>query len=461
MKPNILLIQPKFGPGYFSEIRQPPLGLAYIAGALREAGYDRIRILDAAFSKDQQADIDEALALDPPDIVGVSLTTPLFDTALDLSRAIKDRRPGTKVIWGGVHPTLFPGEMAGLEPVDHVVFGEGERTIVELVRFLELGRMPDGVPGVAFRNGDRVIVNPPRPLVANLDELPMPAYDLLPIGRYSSPQASHTPLGVMITSRGCPFRCIFCDSRVVLGKKYRAYSAPRMIEEWRILVRDFGVKEIVFKESDFTLDKERVQKFCELLIREPKKIPWSCNGRVGMVDQALLREMRRAGCRLIQYGVESGEQRILDTLQKEITISEIVETFRLTREAGIRTVANIMIGNPGDTRKTIAKTIALAKRLRADFANIQMCAPFPGTELHRMAVENRWILNSEARLPWTTDACTMNATEIPTPELERIFRRAYRSFYLRPATIWRRVRSLSFEDWRISLRGLRRVIGLP
>jgi anaerobic magnesium-protoporphyrin IX monomethyl ester cyclase len=171
--------------------------------------------------------------------------------------------------------------------------------------------------------------------------------------------------------------------------------------------------------------------------------------------------MRRAGCQLIQYGVESGEQRILDTLKKGITVPQVIETFRLTREAGIRTVANIMIGNPGDTRETIARTVALTKGLKADFANIQMCAPFPGTELHRMAAENGWIRGGRGRTPWRTDSCSMNATNIPTPELEKIFKRAYRSFYLRPATIWRRAKRLSLEDWRTSLRGLRRVVGWP
>lgn len=459
MGPNILLIHPKLERSYFAEIRLPPLGLAYLAGALREAGYNRVRLLDANLSKDPRVDIDEALTLDPPDIVGLSLTTPLFKTALDLSRTIKARRPQTRIIFGGVHPTLFPGDVAGQESVDYAVFGEGERTIVELVRTVEQGSEPGGIPGVAFRQNGRVVVNSGRPLIADLDDLPLPAYDLLPIRRYSNPQASHAPLGMMLTSRGCPFQCIFCDNHVVLGKKYRAYSAPRMIEELRILVHRFGVKEIMFKESDFALDRERVHTFCELLLREPKKVFWSCNGHIGKMDSALLREMRRAGCRLIQYGVESGEQRVLDTLKKGITIAQVVETFRLTRQAGIRTVANIMIGNPGDTRESIARTIGLAKSVKADFANIQFCAPFPGTELHRLAVQNGWLLPDRDPLRLRTDSCSMNATDIPTPELEGMLKRAYRSFYLRPAYVWRRVVTLSLEDWRVNVRGLLRVVG--
>jgi radical SAM superfamily enzyme YgiQ (UPF0313 family) len=267
-------------------------------------------------------------------------------------------------------------------------------------------------------------------------------------------------MGMMLTSRGCPFRCIFCDNHIVLGRKYRAYSAPRILEEWRILTRDFGVKEIMFKESDFTLDRERVREFCALVSKEPVLIPWTCNGHIGLLDFDLLRVMRRAGCRLIQYGVESGDQAVLDRLQKGITVSQVVETFRLTRQAGIRTVANIMIGNPGDTRETIAKTVSLAKRIKADFANIQYCAPFPGTELHRQAVENGWFLDRNDPFRLRTDALSMNATAIPTPELRGMLKKAYRSFYFRPAYVGRRIGSLHIEDWRVNIRGLLRLVGI-
>ena len=460
MGPNILLIHPKLENSYFAEIKLPPLGLAYIAGALRAAGYDRVRIVDANLSRNSFSEIHKAVAADPPDIVGLSLTTPVFEISLEISRMLKRLKPGTKIIFGGVHPTLFPRDVASLESVDYVVFGEGERTAVELIKAFEKEREPEGLRGVAFKKDGRVIVNAPRPLVENLDELPMPAYDLLPVRRYSNPQAAHAPLGMMLTSRGCPFQCIFCDNHVVLGKRFRANSARRMIEEWRILVRGFGVKEIMFKESDFTLDRERVREFCELLMQEPKKAFWTCNGHIGNLDLALLRDMRRAGCRLIQYGVESGDQNILDTLKKGITVQQIIKTFRLTRQAGIRTVANVMIGNPGDTRETIAKTIDLTKRIKADYANIQFCTPFPGTELYSMAAENKWFLDDGDPLRLRTDSCSMNATNIPTPEFGGMLKKAYRSFYLRPAYIWRRVGSLSIEDWRVNVRGLLRLAGM-
>jgi anaerobic magnesium-protoporphyrin IX monomethyl ester cyclase len=460
MNPNILLIHPKLANSYFDRVQLPPLGLAYIAGALRKAHYDRVRILDANLSRNPAFDIQKALTSDPPDIVGLTSTTPLFRTSLEISRTVKRLNPGTKVIFGGVHPTLFPRDVAAEETVDYVVFGEGEETVVELLRALDKKREPEGMEGVAFRRDGRVVLNAPRPPVENLDELPVPSYDLLPVARYGNPLACRAPLGMMLTSRGCPFQCIFCDNHVILGKKYRAYSAPRMIEEVRILVRGFKVREIMFKESDFTLDRERVQRFCELMDQERNKVVWSCNGHVGRMDLVLLRAMRRSGCRLIQYGVESGDQRILDALKKGTTISQIIETFRLTRQAGLKTVANIMIGNPGDTRETIARTIALVKSIKADYANIQFCTPFPGTELNRMATANGWILGDGDPFGLRTDSCSMNATNIPTPELEGMLKRAYRSFYLRPGYIWRRFGRLSLEEWKFNIRGVLRMVGI-
>lgn len=460
MGPKVLLVHPKLEASFFSDIRLPPLGLAYLAGALRAAGYSAVRILDANIVRDPEAELERVLAADLPDFVGLSVTTPVFRAAQRYSRLVRSRLPKATIVWGGVHPTVLPRETAAEEAVDYVVLGEGERTIVELVRALELGGSPDGIPGIAFRKAGGIAVSARPPFLEDLDKLPLPAYDLLKLRSYSNPQSAHSPLGMMITSRGCPHSCIFCVNQAVLGKKYRMYSPARMIAEVRLLIRDFGVREIMFKESDFTLDHSRVREFCELLLGEPRKISWSCNGHLGLTDRELLRTMRRAGCRLIQYGVESGDERVLKTLKKGTSEALAAETFRLTRDAGIKTVANLMIGNPGDTRESIARTIALPRTLRADMANFQFCAPFPGTELHHLAATNGWFLPGRDAFCLRTDSCSMNATNIPTPELEGMLRKAYRSFYLRPGYILRRALSPHAEDWRANVRGFLRVMGV-
>jgi len=457
---KILLIHPRMEKNFFAEAKLPPLGLASIAAALRSAGHRDIRILDANVSKNPESDIKKALCEYSPDIAGVSLTTPLLKAALQTARLIKSFRQEIKVVFGGVHPTLFPREMAERESVDCVVFGEGEITICELADCFQKDKEPEGTLGVAFKKGGRVIMNAPRPLIENLDTLPYPAYDLLSFSKYHDPQARRAPFSTMITSRGCPFRCIFCDTGVVLGKKYRANSAPRVFEEMMILIREYGIKEIMFKESEFTLDQERVSELCRLLIREKAKVTWSCNGHIGRMKFSMLEDMRRAGCRLIQYGVESGDQKILDILKKGTTISEIIETFEMTRKAGLKTVANLMIGNPGETEESISRTMTLTKRIKADFANIQALTPFPGTELYQMAVQNGWFQEGLDLAGLRSDTFTMNATALTADELRVMFKKAYRSFYLRPGYILSRLLTLNRNEWKMNFLGLFKIAGL-
>ncbi len=405
------------------------------------------------------SDVASAVRSDPPDLVGVSLTTPLLASAVRISRAIKGLRPEAKIVFGGVHPSLFPEETARERSVDSVVFGEGERTIVELAAAVREGRDPDGVAGVAFRKGDGIVRNAPRPLTEDLDEFPPPAYDLLSLRRYFEPMTVRKPFTTMITSRGCPHACIFCSSSAILGRRYRAQSPRRILEEVKLLVREHGIREIMFKESEFTLDRERAREFCGLLAREKLDVTWSCNGHVGNMSLPLLEDMRRAGCRLIQYGVESGDQAILDRLKKGTTIAEIRETFALTRRAGIRTVANVMIGNPGETREAILGTMALTRSIRADFANIQVLTPFPGTELHGMALKNGWFLEDADPDRLRTDTFAMNATSLSTEELKGMFKKAYRSFYLRPGYLMSRLFTLSPHEWKMNVRGLFKILG--
>lgn len=457
---KILLIHPRLENNFFRESALPPMGLAFVAGALREAGHRDVRILDANLSEDPMSDVESAVRSHSPDLVGVSLTSPLLEAALRISRTIKGLRPEAKIVFGGVHPSLFPEETARELSVDHVVFGEGERTIVELAESVRAGRDPDGVAGVAFRKDGAVVRNAPRPLTEDLDELPAPAYDLLPLRHYYEPMAVRRPFTTMITSRGCPHSCIFCNTSAVLGKRYRTQSPRRILEEMKLLVREHGIREIMFKESEFALDQERAREFSALLAREKLGVIWSCNGHVGRMPFPLLQDMRRAGCRLIQYGVESGDQEVLNGLKKGTTIAEIRETFALTRRAGIRTVANLMIGNPGETREAILRTIALARSIRADYANIQVLTPFPGTELHGMALRNGWFLEDADPGRYRTDSFAMNATRLPTEELSGLFKKAYRSFYLRPGYLMRRLFTLSPHEWRMNVRGLFKILGI-
>ena len=229
--------------------------------------------------------------------------------------------------------------------VDFAVHGEGERTAVELLAAIAGADSLDRIPGIAFLDGGRTRVNGARALVANLDDLPPAAYDLLPLGRYSTPFSAKRNVISMVTSRGCPYRCTFCDAFVVHGRKYRAHSAERVVEEIRGLADRYAIREVVFKDSEFTLERARVERLCDLLLGGGPRITWTCSARVNCVDGPLLRKMAAAGCRVIQFGVESADPVVLDALKKRITIEKVREAFRAARAAGIGTVANLMVGH--------------------------------------------------------------------------------------------------------------------
>lgn len=451
-----LLVCPQNPERFYDFVKLPPLGVAYVAAALRAAGH-QVEILDTTLVRRPEAAFAAAVAKYEPAIVGFSASASTFKPALALAGHLRRARPNAQTVFGGVHPTWRPAEVAAEPAVDYVVFGEGEVTAVELFNALEKGQKPVDIKGVAFRNDGTVVVNEPRQLVENLDSLPLPAYDLLPVTSYSTPQASRLPLMAMITSRGCPYHCIFCDAHLVFGRKYRFHSPERTFAEMLLLKKRFAVRQIAFKDSEFTLNLERVDRLCDLIISERLDLLWTCNGRVGRLPLPLLQKMRRAGCRMIWYGVESGDQSILETLKKQITLDEARETFRLTRLAKIRTVANFLVGNPGETSASLAKTLNLALELKPDFVNFLRLVPYPGTALLKMAEASGWLKGGPDMARSAPDRA-MNATALTDEQLEQAYRRLYRRFYLRPSYLIRRAFVTTAHGWKTNARGLLKLL---
>lgn len=456
---KVLLIYPKREDDLFEDIRIPPLGIAYLAAVLREAGH-QAALIDANVEANAFHAIRARLEAFRPDVVGISVVSELYRTSLKIAAMAKEALPGVTVIMGGSHPTVFPGSVAAEGDVDYVVRGEGEDTIVELVAALESGGSVRGIRGIAYKDGDRIAVEPARPLVRDLDRLPFPAYDLLPVGRYAPPQASRLPFMGMITSRGCAYRCTFCDARVVMGGTYRSHSPERTLAEVDSLVRTFGIREIMFKDSEFVQDRDRTERLCDLLAAARLPVSWTCNGRIGRTDLALMRRMKAGGCTLIMFGVESGSQTVLDRLRKGFTVAEARRTFREAREAGLMTSANFLIGNPGETAEDVRATIRLAREIGADFAYFDYLFPYPGTELHRTAVDEGWIPEDFDPAAVQVFRCPMNATLMDAAELPRHLRKAYRSFYFRPRFVLGRLLTLNPFAWRNNIRGVRRILML-
>ncbi|MDD1632929.1 MAG: B12-binding domain-containing radical SAM protein, partial [Methylococcaceae bacterium] len=283
---RVLLVHPARDDTIDRLIRLPPLGLACVGGALRAAGHE-VRIVDAAVLPRRENGLAALLTGWRPQVVGISASTAVLAPALAVATTVKEHDPDVVTLLGGVHATLNPAEVVREGAVDVAVHGEGERTAVELLAALARREPLDRIPGIAYRDGEKPRVNVMRAPVADLDELPFPAYDLLPMGSYSTPFSTPGMVTSMVTSRGCPYPCTFCDAFVVHGRKYRAQSAERVVAEIRLLVREHGVREVLFKDSEFTLDRGRVERFCDLMIAGGLRVSWTCSARVDRVDGSL------------------------------------------------------------------------------------------------------------------------------------------------------------------------------
>lgn len=456
---KVLLINPSLEDNRFEFTKVPPLGLAYIASMLRSANHD-VAFFDTALSTDISHDIKQRVTSYKPDIVGITCVTSLFKPAMRILNLIKNLDSTIIKIVGGVHPTLLTNEVLSEDAVDYVILGEGEYTIVELLNAIKTSKEPVGIKGVGYKKDGNHIINEPRPPVEDLDSLPMPAYDIFELNRYYTLHVPRRPFATMITSRGCPYRCIFCCATAVSGKKFRAHSAKNILSQIMHLQKHFQVKSIAFRDSEFTLNIKRVNELCDLLIEKKLNILWSCNSRVGHLGSDILEKMKKAGCYLIQYGVESGSQKILNVLKKDITIDAVRKSFFLTRKAKISSIANFMIGNPYETKEDIEMTIRLAKEIRPDYALFSFAMPFPGTELYAMAVKNDWFIEGHNIYTMRTEHCCINGTNMDTADLKTMLKKAYRSFYFRPSYIIGQLMAFNTYKYAINAGGLLRIANL-
>lgn len=435
-----------YGPYENAENVLPPIGLASLAAVCREAG-KKVSIIDAVAERLSLEETARRVVALRPAAAGISAATVAIENAALLAGLVKKGLPGTPILVGGPHVTAVPEKTLSLfNAIDIAVIGEGERTILDLLDALGRGGDLSAVQGIAFRNGGGVTVTPPRPFIEDLDSLPMPAYDLLPdLARLYRPAAHNfkrLPSTSMLTSRGCPGRCIFCDLKT-FGNRCRRNSIPYTMRVVEYLTGTFGIRDLRIPDDTFVISKKHVLAFCDELLARGLDVSWSCQARVNLVDPELLRAMRRAGCWQIDYGIESGSQKIMDTLRKGITREQALRALRWTRDAGIQTKGYFMLGSPGETPETIRETIAFAREAALDSFQVSFFTPFPGSpvydEIARHGVlEEQWGSMSI----WNPVFVPRGMTKA---ELVDASRRALRSFYLRPRTILRyltRIRSL-------------------
>ncbi|MBM3255168.1 MAG: radical SAM protein [Candidatus Omnitrophica bacterium] len=420
-----------------------PLGLAYIAAVLEQSGYE-VQVIDAKAERLSNNEVIKRLLDFKPRIVGLTSSTPDICAAISLAKQIK-AQDGPILFIGGTHVSALPEETMQEACFDYGIVGEGERTVVELADAISKGDRENirHIKGLVLRDGPKIVCTPPREYIDDLDTLPFPARHLFPaLSKYTYLYYKSLPLATIITSRGCPYQCTFCD-RAVFGNRVRMRSINNILDEIEMLVKDYGVREINIVDDLFTLSRQRIEEFCQGLLSRDIRISWACMARADCVNPDILKTMKQAGCWRINYGIESGNQRILDAIKKNVTLEAIERAVRWTSMLGIRSLGFFILGLPGEDERSVRNTLSFANKLPLDRVVFFIAQPLPGTEIYKTAL-SEGKLNKEVdyryyHLYCFTEKLSFVTEGLTAGILKRYRKKAYRDFYLRPGYIFRQL----------------------
>jgi len=412
---KVLLIQPSTSSN--TQKVFIPVGLAYLGSSLEQVGH-KVKIIYTFNSKKGITEFKKELKNYDPDVVGISSTTIDIHICLQLVDLVKVHNPNCLTVLGGAHPTVCAKEILDLNSnVDAIVRGEGEITLTEL---LEKKNKEDfgTVKGITFKLNGKMIENPGRENIEDLDSLPFPAYHLLPMETYKNWRKlfnvfpfrkAGSSYASITSSRGCPFACIFCSSRRMWGKKWRIRSPENVIEELKLLRYKYNKKYIYFLDDTSTVNKDRMLKICDLIRKEGIDIAWECSTRVDLFDKDLASTLKKSGCVNVYLGLESGVQETLDFISKGVKIEDSIRSVKIAKEAGLTVESNFMIGIPGETREKINQTIYFAKKLDIEYPSFTILTPYPGTKLYEYAERNNLLLTKD----WSKYNLTASVMKVP------------------------------------------------
>jgi len=453
---EITLINPKLKT--WSPNIYPPLGLCYIAASLEQAGHD-VDILDMNSHRVSDKAMLKRISQSP--LVGIGGLVTEYAEVVRLVKVIKDTDENKIVVLGGPLATTHSEELLVASGADVAVVGEGEQTIVELVGAIEQGSSKELIKGIVYQDEGRVIAHPPRVLERDLDSIPHPARHLLDMRQYSTHHFQTFGIKVpkmksttAITSRGCPYMCSFCD-RNTAGLKWRARSPEDIVSEMRELRDGYDTHGFVFNDDTFVVNRKRVLDFCSLLKKELPDVSWYCNGRVNLMDEEMIEAMAGCGCVGLAYGIESGNQGILDSVKKQITLEQVERITALTKKHGIHVTGYFMLGILGDTKQTIRETMGFAEKLGLDFYGFGITSPIPGTEMYAQAVEKGLVEKGKRLEDWSFHAQMNLTTDCSHKELER-----YNDYAFKHFTMERRWGRHYLWNWRLWWEGLRTLVFL-
>lgn len=444
---RILLIQPN----YDVHVLCPPIALGYLASSLEKDGHQVI-IYDGTLKNASEGDFLGEVDRFTPDLIGLTVMSRGHSRVKNTISSIKQRFD-VPIVVGGPQVTSFPELVLRDLNADFAVVGEGEITICELAKYIISNKVDyDQIDGLAYLTKDGSIkVNRQRSLISDLDQIPFPAWHLMPPSKYRivpilSP-AKGFPVAPIMTTRGCPFHCTFCASNVTWHHKFRMRSPENVVAEIKLLVKKFGVREIHIADDNLTLNKKHAEEICDGIISENLDISWQCsNGvRVDQLDINLLEKMKKAGCYSVGLGVESGNQDILNSVKKRLDLSVVERVLLDLKKVGIRSYGFFILGLPGETHQTIRETIDFAKKNPFDRAWFNILTPYPGSEIFDDWVNSHSFMD----IDWDSHDCStgvMETVELSSKELENYQKKAAWEFYLRPRILLDLITHMSFKQ---------------
>lgn len=447
---DLLLLSPPINPLVEAPFFLPNIGLGYLASVAKKEGFN-VAVRDATCEGLSFSTLFREIIKLNPKIIGITIPTVQAKIAQKLNLFIKHYLPETITIAGGWHSTARPREVIEKMKFDIVVRGEGEKTLVELLNVLfdnncDISKslpLLKKVRGICINTNKGFYSTPPREYIKNLDTLPFPAWELFNLKKIkplfslfgSFRKIIQLPI---LTSRGCPFKCVFCSR--VMGEYVRFRSPENVIKEILHDFYTFNAKEFVFVDENFTLNKKRTEKICENIINYNlhDKIEWIAETRVDLVDEKLLLKMKKAGCKVLLFGVESGDNNILSLSKKGYKVETIKKAFKISKKIGLKTYASFILGLPGENLTTITKTIKICMEIDPDYVSFNILVPFPGTEVEEYARNRKYFLkliSEEWESYGKQIGCSLELETLPRKNLEKLQTYAYLKFYLRPTKI--------------------------
>lgn len=355
------------------------LGLGYLAAYARIHHNDlEFHILDTRIASKWETN---AFFKKSFDLIGITVLSPVYFEVIDIINRLKEGNENTPICLGGPYVTTIMEDIFKETPVEYAIYGEGEITFSEFIFYLKRQRNIEDIDGLMYNLKDgKIITNPPREQIQDLDRLPMPAYDLFQMDRY--------PLHRIVTSRGCPYSCAFCNATFIWLEKWRKRSAESLIMEIDYLVKNYGKKILIFADNSFNIDLTRVEKFCDLLIQNKTRILWSTSVRADIITQTIANKMNEAGCYNVAVGIESANNVLLTQMNKQATIEQITEGIRIFKKAGIEVLGQFVIGSPGETLETVKESLEYAKNSECDYINFYTILPYKGTPQWDYVLQN-------------------------------------------------------------------------